>query len=317
MVLQVKELLAEGGFGKVNAKAVCEQMCILEGWDHAVIDKEDPYQEHQKLDLIEWPSCIEPPESEAPFNHDKVSVHAEDSVVGVAWKSCTTAIGGWPGAATTLNSKWLAKNTKKCGCTSACPPCTGLSGDSASLLPGFDVTAQNVEGSFSSISSMRANRLRASAAAWPNAGFGCFASSLETFFIHIISMVQVRGQGFAVCDVQKFLETTEGSSIYAGDDATACVLKIPAGCVVWIPYGYMPLPLGMGYNQKEKDKFFHVHVLTVFDDRMFMALPHEIRHIVFTLNNDYLVGQNSGDFQKRLGQLKTVCKRGGVDVDVK
>jgi hypothetical protein len=315
--LKVKEYLGEAGHGKVNCKAVSEQMNVIEVWgSHAQDSKKDPdtLYHSQALEDIVFPPRVVLGNATDDFDPQCISIHAEASPVGVAMKAFLDSIGGWPAEAVATNCKWLTKHPKKNGCTGPCPM-PSRRGDGECFLPGWDDELQCKQGAQAGISSVRANVHRSGPSAWPLCGIGCFATGIETFWVQVVALSDVLDNGFVAGDIVKFLETGVGSQIYMGEEATSAMVKVPAKSTVFIPYGFMALPLTMAYRAAEKkDKVGNIMCVPVFNVEWFKHVSVALRTAIHTLNADYLVKQSSDFYTTRSSFFAGFCKDAGIDV---
>jgi hypothetical protein len=91
--------------------------------------------------------------------------------------------------------------------------------------------------------------------AWPLPGFGAFAQALDPAenlesYIVAIPITAIIKEGIAMRDVAAFLETETGSRVFG---AEAKVMKLCKGSVLWIPYGFVAIPVAV-LEEKDEEK---------------------------------------------------------------
>jgi hypothetical protein len=81
---------------------------------------------------------------------------------------------------------------------------------------------------------------------WPMPGLGCFVQNLseECLEVYMIMppVTAAIEQGISVKDMQAFLETGSGQTLFTKE---GIIVKLPAGpdAVMWVPYGYVAVPI--------------------------------------------------------------------------
>jgi hypothetical protein len=90
--------------------------------------------------------------------------------------------------------------------------------------------------------------------AWPMPGFGCFVQlrgGTPEMHLLLVKASNLLQEGIAIKDLQSFFETQTGQACFRDH---AKVVKLMPAAVVWIPFGFLAIPLAMAAGDLDYDK---------------------------------------------------------------
>ena len=164
---------------------------------------------------------------------------------------------------------------------------------------------------------MRANACRVGPGAFPLAGIGafCHAPSHDVSYL-VIRMAALLETGISFTDAAKYLTTADAAGMMKEEPEKAYVVKVEAGGVAWIPYGYLCVPIFLGLAQATKNDMHHLLAIPISHKPTAAKLSREVRQAMYQYNLTHFKNQGSTsvEFGNRTEVFQYFCK--SIDVNV-
>ena len=316
-IRKVKEFLIEGGWEDKAAHHVAPFVAptVLQKNDGAAAGAEGL---GEALGAADHPSNPEHVLVNAKeFDPERANVTVlDDSVAMKFLQKYQSSIGGWPMEAVRKSNEYLKKQTRKVGVHAKTPlPTTDFEADLGEDF--YDPELQKENGAFASIVALRANRCRIGPGAFPLAGIGAFcqAPSHDVSYL-LISMAALLENGIALMDAGKYLTTADAARMMKEEPEKAYVVKVKAGGVAWIPYGYLCVPIFLGLAAANKNDVHHLFAIPVFNKPSAAKLSREVKQAMYNYNLTHFKNQGSTsvEFGARTEVFQDFCK--SIDVNI-
>ena len=164
---------------------------------------------------------------------------------------------------------------------------------------------------------LKKNRNRFGSSAFPLSGIGQFVHSpTKDVNLLLLSMSGVLATGIPLTDVGKFMASPEAARMLKEEPEKAFIMKVKAGGVAWIPYGFVTSPIFLGLTQATKHDLNHLLAIPVFHEQWAMKLPRETRQALHNFNLEHFKKQGSTnvEFGHRIELWKDFCQ--AIEVNV-
>ena len=243
--MKVREICTSGGFGVSLAKAVVAAMCRADQWENKGGEGGTDY-DSQGAKAIVYPDLVS--QFSDTFDPSRISVCLPDSSLGKAIEAYIGGMGGWPADTIHNLSKWMGKHNGKWGCLGIPPASKANLGDEMPMKEWDNATQQDPSvGAW--VSCIMNMKYRLPPAGFSCVGQGSFTKSTSDVIYILINMATVLKQGVGLSNITKFIENYGADELFDAEDSLSCIFKVAKNTTLWIPPGYLTIPVCHCYDK--------------------------------------------------------------------